>query len=138
MNKLNILTHGVLLVSYFLIPNSIVYASADKTLLEAIPIINSPYPFSFVYAGKASQDLLKSWQRHEVSEQLDEARKKTVTTWKDPDSGLRVHCEAISFSDFPAQEWLLYFENSGTADTQIIEQIQAMDLTIAKPINSKT
>jgi len=110
MKKLTILTLGLTIVSYFSGTNGITYTSTNKTPLETIPCVNSPYPFSFVYAGKASRDLLKSWQRQETAEYLDENRKKTVTTWTDPQSGLRVLCEAIRFKDFPAEERLVYFE----------------------------
>lgn len=46
--------------------------------------------------------------------------------------------EAVRFSDFPAIEWLLYFENTGAADTPIIENVQALDLTFDSPISQET
>ena len=39
----------------------------------------------------------------------------------------------VRFSDFPAVEWLMYFENTGTEDTPIIEDVQALNLTLQAP-----
>ena len=45
--------------------------------------------------------------------------------------------EVIRYSDFPAFESLLRFENAGTADTPILEQIQSLDLTFDRPLNKQ-
>lgn len=90
-------------------------------------------PFSFLFDGAPSNDLLVKWQRVTESQQLDADRTKTVTRWTDPESGLTVHWEVIEYSDFPALDWLLSFENTGAQDTPILENIQALDLTIHSP-----
>ncbi len=92
------------------------------------------YAFSFVYGGKTSEDLLDKWQTESRVEKLDADRTRTVTTWTDPATGLRVTREAIRYRDFPALDWVLYFENTGTADTPVIEDIQALDLTLSSPL----
>jgi alpha-galactosidase len=38
-----------------------------------------------------------------------------------------------TFTDFPAQDWVVTFTNGGTSDTPIIEQIEALDWTRAGP-----
>lgn len=90
------------------------------------------YPFRFLYGGRESDALLPDWphtvQRRQVGE-----RAITITTWADPGSGLRVILEATRFRDFPAVEWLLRFANEGTADTAVIEEVHAMDLTLRAP-----
>jgi alpha-galactosidase len=90
-------------------------------------------PFSFLFGGTPSNDLLVKWQKVTESQQLDVDRTKTVTKWIDPESGLTVHWEVIEYSDFPALDWLLSFENIGAQDTPILENIQALDLTIHSP-----
>jgi len=107
----------------------------DEIRLGVVPVLASRYPFSFVYGGKHVDELLENWTQERRSEKLDTARTKITTIWTDPDTGLKLHWEAIRFSDFPAIEWLLHFENAGSADTPIIENIQALDLTISSPLS---
>ncbi|MBC8873764.1 MAG: NPCBM/NEW2 domain-containing protein [Planctomycetes bacterium] len=93
------------------------------------------YPFSFVYGDQHSDDVLDGWQSDRKCERLDDDRTKVTTTWSDPNTGTRLTMEAVRFSDFPAIEWLLYFENTGTDDTPVIENVQALDMTFASPIS---
>ena len=95
------------------------------------------YPFSFLYGGLHSDELLPSWQKQTHSEPIDVDRTRTVMTWSDPKTGLRVEWQAIRFSDFPAVEWVVYFENTGTADTPILADVQALDLGLNEPRNSR-
>ena len=48
------------------------------------------HPFSFLYNGKTSDDLLALWPRERKSEQLDSDRTRITTTWADPATGLPV------------------------------------------------
>ncbi len=84
-------------------------------------------PFSFVYSGKPSGQLLKTWQRNAKSEDLDANRHRTTVEYLDPTSGLQVRCQAIEYGDFPTVEWTLYFKNTGAADTPILEKVLALD-----------
>jgi alpha-galactosidase len=92
-------------------------------------------PFSFSYGGEPSEELLKKWKRESRTQDLDALREKTTTVWTDPETGLRVRWEVIRFSDYPALDWVLYFENAGKADTRIIQDIQALDLTLDSPLS---
>jgi alpha-galactosidase len=40
---------------------------------------------------------------------------------------LQVRCVAVEYRDFPTVEWTLYFKNTSTHDTPILENIQALD-----------
>ena len=84
-------------------------------------------PFSFTFAGEASQGLIRRWKSVRTSEKLDGGRTRHTTTWRSPDSGLEVRCVAVTYSDFPVVEWTLWFANRGDTDTPIIEDIQALD-----------
>jgi alpha-galactosidase len=79
-------------------------------------------PFSFNFGDAKSRDALAAWP----SERKDTPDGATVT-WRDPASGLELRCEVTRFADFPAIEWVLYFKNSGTADTPILDSVQALD-----------
>ncbi|MBC8232050.1 NPCBM/NEW2 domain-containing protein, partial [bacterium] len=108
----------------------------DEIQLGVIPTLASRYPFSFVYGGKHSDDILDDWHRENYSEELDASQIKITTIWTEPNTGLRIRWEVTRFSDFPALEWLLYFENTGTVDTPIIQDIQALDMTFQSPISN--
>ncbi|MHC4400293.1 MAG: NPCBM/NEW2 domain-containing protein [Planctomycetota bacterium] len=93
------------------------------------------YPFSFVYDGRPSDEILDSWQTARHTEAIGPRKTRVTTTWTDADTGLCVVMEAVRFSDFPAAEWLLYFENTGPADTPILHSVQALDLAFESPLS---
>ncbi|HGE71507.1 TPA: alpha-galactosidase [Candidatus Poribacteria bacterium] len=84
-------------------------------------------PFSFIYDGKPSSSFIKDWRFEQGSGQIDDVKKKHIFTYVDTKTGLRIWCKCETFLDFPAIEWVLTFENSGSEDTPIIEDIQAID-----------
>ena len=86
-------------------------------------------PFSFVYDGKRSDTLLPVWQRTLNTQEAQDRLVHTVQ-WTDPQTGLRLVATVTAFKNFPAVEWLLRFENRGTQDTPILENVQALDLTL--------
>lgn len=100
-----------------------------------IPAWVEPRPFSFVYNGRRSRDVLASWSRHVEQGPKQHGRQRTVTTWDAPDDRLRVILEVTRFPAFGAAEWLLHFENVGEADTAILERIEAMDFSVASPFD---
>jgi alpha-galactosidase len=87
-------------------------------------------PFSFVLGGKPSSELLKDWKRTAEAEDLPDRLRHRVA-WTDPGSGLRVAAEVVVYKRYPAADWVLRFENTGKQDTPIIEDIQALDVTLA-------
>jgi alpha-galactosidase len=95
----------------------------------------SQLPFSFVYDGKPSGDLLPLWSKKATTKRLDKARAARTVTCVDPKTGLELRCVAIAYRDFPAVEWVLYFKNTSMSDTPILEDVQALDtlLTRAAP-----
>lgn len=84
-------------------------------------------PFSFVYDGQASSDLLAKWPRKVTEKRLDAERAQRVLAFTDPDTGLACEAQVTLFSDFPAVEWVLHFHNQGEADTPILEQVNSLD-----------
>jgi len=89
-------------------------------------------PFSFVYAGRPSAELLKGWKAEHNSQKLDPQRTEHDIVYTDPVTGLQVRCVIIEYHDFPTVEWTLYFRNAGSGDTPIIEKIQALDLELSR------
>src|SRR5450759_5196491 len=86
-------------------------------------------PFSFTYDGKPSSAFLGAWQFRQETTRVVDAKTEHQFIYTDPATGLEVRCRCEVFLDFPAVEWVLTFTNGGTADTPIIEDVQALDTT---------
>lgn len=118
---------------------AIVYEDGKRAWLDEMPIVMPParlathLPFSFVYGGKPSTELLPKWKRMLPEQPKVPGKQLDWTIYEDPDTKLQVTCELRRFDDFPAVEWVLRFANAGTADTPIIEGIRPLDLRIAVP-----
>jgi alpha-galactosidase len=91
------------------------------------------YPFSFKYDGVASKKFLSNWTKQEQTSNQDVNSTKVITTWIDSAGGLKVTFEKITYSDFTAVDWLLYFENTGSANTGIISDVQVLDTSVFDP-----
>ena len=84
-------------------------------------------PFSFVYDGRSSAALLAEWETNRDQRPLDEQRIEHTVTYADPKTGLVVRAVAVEYHDFPTVEWTLHFRNTGTGDTPLLTDIQAID-----------
>jgi len=89
--------------------------------------ITSEAPFSFRYGDQPSSYLLKMWELTRTATRLGDGVTNHTLTYTDPKSGLVVRAVAVEYHDFPAVEWTLYFKNTGTRPTPILEDIQALD-----------
>ena len=89
----------------------------------------SAAPFFFIYGGVRSEKLLPGWQRQGATNETPVAIEHRVR-WTDPQTGLVVSAEVKVFKQYPAVDWVLHFENTGTQDTPILEGIQALDVML--------
>jgi alpha-galactosidase len=96
------------------------------------PAFPGGLPFSFTYDGKPSAEVLPTWERRDTVTKLDRARAQYTYTFTEPETRLEFECVAVQYSDYPAVEWTCYFKNLGTADTPIIEDIQALDTRLMR------
>ncbi|MBP5739177.1 MAG: alpha-galactosidase [Abditibacteriota bacterium] len=77
-------------------------------------------PFSFSYGGQPfSGECVSSVKK------LDENRSQRTSVWTK--GSLKVTCEFITYSDFPAVEWVVYLENTGSENTEIISDLKSFD-----------
>ena len=113
---------------------------ARHWIAQAIDGLVPELPFSFTYNGQSSRDFLPSadqakwtWDLKREEIELDEGRTQHSLTYDDPHTGLQVRCEATIYTDYPAVEWIVYFQNNGDRDTPIIEDILAMDVSFTRP-----
>jgi alpha-galactosidase len=117
-----------------------VWADASVTLqdgrvlwLDELPIgpLRDTYtadpPFSFTYGGDLSEHFLKNWAPQRSVRKLDATRSEHTIRCRDPKAGLEVRAVATQYHDFPIVEWTLYFKNSGSSPTEILEDIQPLD-----------
>ncbi|MCL5269476.1 MAG: alpha-galactosidase, partial [bacterium] len=117
---------------------------STRTKKEQIPMADplerlravaaSGVPFSFTYGGQESGKLLAAWTTAVKIKRLADGRHQATVTWKDPNSGLELALEAAACPDFPAVDWVIYFENKGGADTPVIENVQVLDRTCSRPL----
>jgi alpha-galactosidase len=124
------------------------WAEAEVTLedghevwLSDLPVLSSEppergatatLPFSFLYGGDCSDNLLGGWKFKETRQKLDARRTRRIQTYLDPKTGLELRCELVQYEDFPTVEWTLYLKNTGAADTPLIENIQALDTRLKR------
>jgi alpha-galactosidase len=90
-------------------------------------------PFSFVYDGRHSDELLADWRFTQSVDRLDAQRTRRTQTYTDPKTGLEVRCVIVEYADFPVVEWTLYLKNTGAEDTPVLEDIQALDARFGRP-----
>ena len=106
-------------------------AAAERPAVGLRVLASTQPPFSFKYGERPSSEFLGQWKLERQSQKLDEQRDQHTLTWTDSQSGLCVRCVGVQYHDYPTVEWTVYFKNTGTADSPIIEDIQAIDTTFS-------
>jgi len=118
---------------------AVVLEDGTRLWLDEMPVVTADarlsveLPFSFVYGGKPSAELLPAWRRTQTQEPAQDGLERHVITYTDPTTGLEVRCEATLFADYPAVEWVLWLHNGGSVDTPLLEDIRPLDLKLTTP-----
>lgn len=89
-------------------------------------------PFSFRYDGQPASELIKRWGLERTVRKLGDQRTEYTLKYTDRSTGLVVRCVAVAYQDFPTVEWTLYFKNTGTQATPILEDIKAVDTRLER------
>lgn len=101
--------------------------------------VSFPFSFeyggSFVYRGKPSEEFIDSWKKEQSTKTIEDGKTLISTTLTDPKSGLRVRWDVTKFPDYPALDWVFYFENIGNMETYIVEDVKALDITFDSPLD---
>ena len=87
--------------------------------------------FSFFYDGNLSSSLIGNWQLNQYAEQLDKCRKRRSLVLFDLETGLELQCLLTEYTDYPALEWVVFFENKGNDVTPVFSNIHVADLTFS-------
>lgn len=126
-----------LVIAMTMMPLSAVTPSREEfaTVSAWMQKHHSDPPFSFTYGGKHSRELLRGWSLQKRTRRLDLARTEHTMTWTG--DGLQVRWVAIEYRDFPTVEWTLYFRNVSKTETPILQDIQAIDITMRRSEKSE-
>lgn len=111
--------------------------NGETLRLQDLPWADEPAPNPFVvsfhYQGKASGELLPSWERRAV----EPSEQTRHVIYRDPATGLEVQIDATLFPDSPAVEWVASLRNTGPKDTPLLEAVQAVDGRMPLPPGSE-
>lgn len=108
----------------------------DENQVDALPACDA-LPFSFLLDGKPSAGLLASWPLETTTSEEGDLTLRTLR-WTQPGGGLQVVAEVRTFANSPAAEWVLHFENTGTADTPVISDIEPLDVGLRSGYAKRT
>lgn len=86
---------------------------------------------SFVYGGQSSNGLLPLWASTNEQFVSPAGRLIEETTWREPGGGLVATWRVEHIGDQNAAEYRWIFENQGTAPTQALTDVAALDLIIS-------
>jgi alpha-galactosidase len=95
------------------------------------------FPFSFKLGGKPSATLLKSWTMTVSDQPVEDGKVRKVIMARDPKTGLEISCHVLTYPGFPIVDWTLQITNNGSADSPIIEDLQALDHSFVRPAGDK-
>jgi len=119
--------HSFVFAALAAVPTSSEVATAKQWMKTALLDGRPGKPFSFVYDGKSSADLLGKWKPGRNTRALDAKRRQHTLTWTDRGTGLQMRCVAVEYADFPVVEWTLWLKNTGKENTPLLENIQGLD-----------
>ncbi|HPO14174.1 MAG TPA: alpha-galactosidase [Candidatus Hydrogenedentes bacterium] len=94
-------------------------------------------PFSFVYGGKPSSAFINDWKVTGTDSRADGPRIAHTLAYTDPETGLEVRWEGVEHPAYKTVEWTLYFTNTGSGDTPIVSDIQALDVHLQRGTDSE-
>lgn len=90
-------------------------ATNPAQFFQGAPQVPAPPPApasSFNLGGQASSSLLGTWPVSQTVSVLDSNRTQIATTYSQPGSSFSAQVVAINYSDYPANEWVTWFQNS--------------------------
>ncbi len=116
---------------------AVVTRDGKRIWLDRLPIrdltwLGEDLPFSFRFGESQSRELLPTWQQDQAPDAPDDAGLRETRVWRDPETGLKVTWETTRYDDCPAVEWVLHFENTGDAPAPVLEDVQALDVTLRR------
>lgn len=109
----------------------------DQWMWRHLQNAHQPQPFSFIYGGRSSEQLLLVWPHTRSIRDLDADRVQEEWTWRDPATGLEVRNVSVRYRDYPVVEWTAHFRNTGDQPTQILEQVQGLNTVFERGLRGE-
>jgi len=97
---------GSLNLSFALGPEAEEIRQAHRWSAEHFDPGSPVLPFSFVFGGRPSSELLNGWTRAIKHRKPTEQLIQHQLTLADPQTGLQVDCVAVEYKDYPVVEWI--------------------------------
>jgi len=143
-NNMNTSLHGLKLLCLLLLTASstIVANARCQTRIATKPLEISQWiketfakgktpPFSFVYDGKHSDDLIGTWNyASKILESNEPNVIKYRFSYESGKSGLKIECDVEGYTDFDAVKWVLHFTNTGTENSKTLNEVKAIDIDL--------
>ncbi|MBN2446757.1 MAG: NPCBM/NEW2 domain-containing protein, partial [Phycisphaerae bacterium] len=104
----------------------------DENQVSPLPSSIRP-PFSFRIGESSGEAWMRRCSLTSAEDQTDAATVRQYA-WTDTETGLRVTATVKTFKHYPAVDWVLWFENAGSADTPIIADVRALDAILRSPL----
>jgi alpha-galactosidase len=89
-------------------------------------------PLSFVLDGQSSRVLLNTW-KFSFADSTAGDRIIHKIKWIKPDGTFEVRCRLVEYINHPSVEWKLYFKNTGSHDSPVLEKVLPLDASISEP-----
>jgi alpha-galactosidase len=111
--------------------NGLFLGDADAAARSGVEAAGGALPFGFLLGGRPFGELVADCERTHATEDLGDGREKHVFVWAlSRPSTFSVRCEAVRYRGFPHVEWTITLKNDGTADTPVISELRALDVTL--------
>lgn len=115
-------------------PPRVVATRAEPPAGLTVPRQNcATAPFSFLYDGQPSDERLPAWQFSEKS-QVGPRGLERVLSYQDRATGLLVEAHVTELREAAAIDWVLDLENTGPADTPLIEHLAPLDAPLLQAV----
>lgn len=113
-------------------PSASAQSTAREWVVSHLEGDAAALPFSFVYGGKPSAEIVSGFQKTISREEVDKDRTRITIVLRDPTAQLLIRCVSVVYKDFPAAEWTVYFKNEGTVDTAILSNVRGLDIQLSQ------
>jgi alpha-galactosidase len=84
-------------------------------------------PFSFLYNGRNSREIIEKWERDEKKEEFKDLILKKVLLF-DKENGLKIEIEVKEYKIFNCIEWVLKFKNHAKKNSPLISEVMPLDI----------
>ncbi len=99
--------------------------SVMKSAWEGLAGANGDVPFSLSYGGNPAEI-------EAVAGQSDAKSGEITREYRIVGSDVLIRAEIVKYDDFPAVEWVLHLTNTGDSDSEILEDINVLDVDIVR------